>query len=297
MTRTPLILVALAALSGRALADDAPTPPPLPGGPTSPPPKTPFTAGTTILPKNKPPVHDRHRLRHAILLGGAVGIYVGWETLAKSQLAPGACRLCRVDSTDLKVRDALVWKNTARANTISNITGYGLAPLSAATLLLFASRDAGEERWVDYGDDLLAVTEAAVYTQLVVQVFKYTIGRQRPYAHFEPSGSPITNDDNLSLVSGHSALAFSIATAAGVVAHRRHYKLEPVIWATGMAIAAVTGYLRMAADKHYLTDVLSGAVVGVGGGLAVPWLAGSLPGVPEITPVDGGATVSLAGAF
>ncbi|MCG8601229.1 MAG: phosphatase PAP2 family protein, partial [Verrucomicrobiales bacterium] len=37
----------------------------------------------------------------------------------------------------------------------------------------------------------------------------------------------------------------------------------------GKYIAAFTGYLRSAGDKHYLTDILVGAVVGASTGLAI----------------------------
>ena len=34
------------------------------------------------------------------------------------------------------------------------------------------------------------------------------------------------------------------------------------IWISALGLASATGYLRMAADKHYFSDVLTGAVVG-----------------------------------
>ncbi|MDB4987793.1 MAG: hypothetical protein JWN04_2971, partial [Myxococcaceae bacterium] len=46
----------------------------------------------------------------------------------------------------------------------------------------------------------------------------------------------------------------------------------PLIWALGVPLAALTGYLRLAADKHYFTDVLTGALVGSAVGFLVPWL-------------------------
>jgi membrane-associated phospholipid phosphatase len=37
-------------------------------------------------------------------------------------------------------------------------------------------------------------------------------------------------------------------------------------------VKAATGYLRIAADRHYATDVLAGAAVGTGVGLGWPLL-------------------------
>src|SRR6059058_3168029 len=68
--------------------------------------------------------------------------------------------------------------------------------------------------------------------------------------------------DNLSFFSGHATLAFALATSAGTVASMRHHRLAPVMWAVGLLLATTGGYLRIAADRHYATDVLTGALVG-----------------------------------
>ena len=67
------------------------------------------------------------------------------------------------------------------------------------------------------------------------------------------------------------------------------------MWAGGFTLAAVTGYLRIAADKHYFTDVLTGAGIGVLGGLLVPPLTGSLPHDLGVTPLRNG--VAVTGTF
>lgn len=249
---------------------------------------------TTIAPRATP--KDRHRIAHVVGIAAGATAYVVWEGALKDSLAPKTCRWCSVPGFDDGVREALVWGTPKTANSLANLTGYALAPLGAAGLLLVAARDR-DDQWTTWGDDLIAITEAALYGQLVVQGFKYGVGRQRPYAHYAPGGTEYasTNDDNLSFVSGHSALAFSLATAAGVVAHERGYTLEPVIWASGMTVAALTGYFRIAADKHYFSDVLGGAAVGVAAGLLIPRLTGSLPDNTRVVPTGNG--VALAGTF
>jgi hypothetical protein len=42
--------------------------------------------------------------------------------------------------------------------------------------------------------------------------------------------------------------------------------------ATGLALATAVGVLRIAADRHYATDVLLGAGVGLLSGWLLPWL-------------------------
>jgi membrane-associated phospholipid phosphatase len=75
-------------------------------------------------------------------------------------------------------------------------------------------------------------------------------------------------------------VAFALATASGTVATMRGYRWAPVVWSVGGVVAAVTGYLRIAADKHWLSDVVVGAVVGAGVGFALPYLFHSAEDAP-----------------
>jgi membrane-associated phospholipid phosphatase len=60
------------------------------------------------------------------------------------------------------------------------------------------------------------------------------------------------------------------------------------VWGTGIALSVTTEYLRMAADKHYLSDVIGGGLVGLGTGLLIPRL---MRQDIKIAPVPGGAAV------
>jgi hypothetical protein len=71
----------------------------------------------------------------------------------------------------------------------------------------------------------------------------------------------------LSFFSGHTALAFSFAVSAGTIASMRSYRNAGWVLGSGLTMAAATGYLRIAADRHYFTDVLTG---GRGLGRSVP---------------------------
>ena len=68
-------------------------------------------------------------------------------------------------------------------------------------------------------------------------------------------------------------MAFSLATSAGTVASMRKHRLAPLMWVAGLSFATTGAYLRIAADRHYATDVLTGAVVGSAIGFSVPYFA------------------------
>jgi membrane-associated phospholipid phosphatase len=234
------------------------------------------------------------RSRHLAVLAVASGVYITSETLLKAELSPDACRWCEPTSLDTKVRNALVWADPARAVTASNLTGYVAAPIFAFGLLaLSGAKD--PDRFGRFVDDAIPVAETLVFTELFTNAVKYSVARQRPAIHFAETPPAPGYEDNLSFFSGHSSLTFSIAVSAGMVAHRRHTPWEPIIWGGGLALAATTAYLRIAGDRHYISDVLVGTSVGVAGGLVIPRLVGSLPAEPSVVATGNG--VALIGRF
>lgn len=252
-------------------------------------------------PDSTPPVTrkraDKFRVQRLLAVGGAITVYAISETVAKPLLTRDDCVWCSPNGLDDGVRDALVWDDREAAHAASNLTGFVLAPLGATGLLL-ASALGQDETWSTFADDMIVVLEAAAYSQIVVQAIKFAVSRERPYSYYGTVEiDPDRRDENLSFLSGHSALVFSIAVSAGVVAHQREYKLEPVIWATGLGLAATTAYLRIGADRHYFTDVMAGSLLGATAGLVIPMLTGSLGNLDSISvaPTPGG--VALSGTF
>lgn len=74
-----------------------------------------------------------------------------------------------------------------------------------------------------------------------------------------------------SFFSGHAASAFTVATFTGAF-YSKIYPNSPyksLVWASSMSLAGLVGVLRIAAGKHYPSDVLVGALVGAGASLAV----------------------------
>jgi len=187
---------------------------------------------------------------------------------AKNQLAPANCRWCHVNSFDRWSRDNLKWSNTDIADKAVYVTAYALAPAIAFGLDALA---AGSDNELDnFLVDALIISEASMISSFTTELVKISVGRQRPYAHFA-AGSKLPADNN-SFYSGHTALAFSLATASGTVSSMRGYTYAPLIWGVGMAVAATTGYLSIAADRHYLTDVIAGAVFGSAFGFGIPYI-------------------------
>jgi membrane-associated phospholipid phosphatase len=209
-------------------------------------------------------------------LGLTLGVGGAWiltETL-KGYLAPDACRWCEGNAFDDGVRGALRWDDTAAADAISYVLGFGLLPALMLGVNAASARDAGAA--VQGAEDLLLVVEAVAFASALNQTTKFLVGRERPFVHaLDDEEKLLTDkpsDNNLSFFSGHTTLAFAAAVSGATVATLRGYDTAPYLWVIGGLMALTTGYLRIAADRHYLSDVLVGAALGSLVGWAVPWL-------------------------
>ena len=227
---------------------------------------------------------DRIVYRARVDLPVTVAATAAWivSELDKARLVEVACEWCdrapdgrdTLNGFDAWGRRALMWRHSGRAISLSNVTAFVLAPVASYGLDWYAASRAG--RASDAPVDAILITEALAIASDTTQALKFTIGRQRPFVHALAPGAKATTpqsaDNNTSFPSEHTTLAFSLVTAGTEVASLRGYRLAPWIWRAGLPVAVLTAYFRVAADRHYLTDVLAGAGVGSAIGFAVPYL-------------------------
>ncbi|MCP3103219.1 phosphatase PAP2 family protein [Myxococcus sp. K15C18031901] len=223
--------------------------------------------------------------RDGIIAGSAAALWISSEALFKGDLAPVHCRWCdrapdgsdRLNSVDRWGR-GLAGSTEAsrnRAGTWSNIIGFGVLPAGVIGMQLAVGR-ASDSPHHYFPQDTAIILESALIATLANQTVKFIAGRERPFVHVLPEDqkrlTAHPDDNNLSFYSGHTSLAFSLVVSAGTVAALRGYDHQAWIWAVGLPVATSVGLLRMGADKHYLTDVATGAVLGSAFGVAVPLL-------------------------
>lgn len=126
--------------------------------------------------------------------------------------------------------------------------------------------------------DLEALAVNAFLSSLVSSL----VGSERPYGRLCPSDPLSQNLDcynngrRRSFFSGHSSISF---TSAGLVcSHHMHFKLfgggaaDAIACATSLVAAGTVASLRVMADQHYMTDVLTGSAIGAAVGFGLPWL-------------------------
>jgi len=213
----------------------------------------------------------RSALVTGALLAGSLA-----SALLQDPLTPPRCRVCGAGALDTWTRQELRWADGRGAGTASDVMLVGL-PLLAGGALLASSFGAGDARTAL--EDALMMAEAASAALLATQVAKLAVARLRPYAWADPGGDH-GPDSRRSFWSGHTAFTFAAASAAGTVARLRGYRSWPWILGVGLAGAAATGWLRMAADRHWASDVAVGAVAGTLAGVGLPlWLHARRGGV------------------
>lgn len=257
-----------------------------------------------------PRIALRYDLRIDIPVTAAAA--VGWivPEILKEPLTGPTCRLCErnangtsaLNGLDLAFR-GLRWDTPATAALISDIIGYGLAPAAALGLpALMAALDRSIDQWPI---DALLVAEAAAIAMVTNQTVKFIALRERPRYHFGSAAFVAMHtppgDEILSFFSGHATFTWSLACAAGTITTLRGRRYAPIVWATGLTLAATASYLRIAADKHYFTDVFTGIAVGSAIGVLVPWLAhrplGAMNARLAFAPVRDGLALSLWGSM
>jgi membrane-associated phospholipid phosphatase len=212
-------------------------------------------------------VDDEIKLEYKPIVG--ISLFAG--TIASVALPlelhkmPPACRWCgglNPNAIDRWARHAR-WQEPCRAAKLS----YWSLGVASAMALGPMSHDSRKREWLANAG---AVVDAAAVTVMATQVAKYVVRRERPASNpcLIPNGDEET-DRNLSFFSGHTALAFAVAASARETSRLRGRSNRDWLWLSG-ASAALTGYLRVAGDRHHLTDVIAGAGVGVLIGTWVP---------------------------
>ena len=158
------------------------------------------------------------------------------------------------NSFDQFFRNKLRWNidKIDNAKTASDILLYGLFLGGIPFTPLISDGD--------YKTMVLANVEIMAINGLVTNLVKHTVDRKRPSSYYQTRDEG--GDTYKSFFSGHTSQAFSIGTSTAIMLSRSHPDKKYLIWGSAITLAATTGYFRIAADKHYMTDVLSGALVG-----------------------------------
>jgi membrane-associated phospholipid phosphatase len=243
------------------------------------------SAQTSLAQQEPPPTATpRVELRHDLAIdltvtGVLAASLITWGVAIKPNLSAPSCTICdgsngKVNAVDDWFRTTFKHGSSEPAGVVSDIFAYGLAPATGIGLAIAVPMHDG--RGNEAPENILLIVEASLAFAVMQQGLTALLPRERPSVHAQPSpeheSSLQAHSALESFPAGHNGSAFAIAAAGGTIATMRGYRLAPLVWIAGGVIAFGTTYLRMAADRHYFTDLTVGAALGIGTGIAIPLL-------------------------
>lgn len=104
----------------------------------------------------------------------------------------------------------------------------------------------------------ILIGEAYIFSGLITLIFKSAIGRWRPYMNkdvYDFQGWSLTNNDQFSYFSGHAAVSFALSTILASTTDNIYLK------SFYYSLAVVTCLSRIYHQQHWLSDVVTGAIV------------------------------------
>ena len=164
-------------------------------------------------------------------------------SLLKKAIVPSVLIGSSLIITNSDFEQRLQQKVGGTANTsIDDYTRFvPLAQMYTADVIGIKSRS----HWFDQTKNAAI---ALLLTDLITTRLKRSIDKTRP------SGA-----NNNAFPSAHTSYAFTSAT----VRYEEFKDTSPILAYSGYAFAVTTGYLRMAKDAHWFSDVLLGAGIGI----------------------------------
>lgn len=198
-------------------------------------------------------------------LAGGAGLYMYGNIDAPTQQEIASLK--RSDIIGFDRGTTKNW-NLDRANE-SDFTVFVSMALPATLFFTETARDDFREISVMYMETMLLTNALATITKSVVKRYRpYCYDNKAPYSEkYEPFA-------RTSFFSSHSANAFAGAVFLGSV-YGEYFpdsKFKGIVWSGALLTAGYTAYLRVAAGKHFPTDVIAGAIVGGAIGYLVPHL-------------------------
>jgi membrane-associated phospholipid phosphatase len=247
-----------------------------------------------------------------VLLAGSIGALA---------LPASPTRWPTPDSFDASARNALRLSSSAGRDAARDLSDAFLTTSTNALIV-----DALAVTW--WGHDRRGVAwqltiidgEALAISSFIQGMTSGLSSRQRPF--YVTCVGPLlaqtndcrSNNRYRSFFSGHTSLTFT--TAGLMCQHHAHLPLygggapDFLACILSLGLAGATGYLRVASDQHYVTDVMTGAAAGALSGFLVPWafhyrtagggslpLAASLPGGGFVTVAPAPNGAGVAGVF
>jgi membrane-associated phospholipid phosphatase len=199
--------------------------------------------------------------------GAATGLLAGGFLIAQfGTPSPSECYVCAIPAIDLYLAAAI--GSDDHPETYARISDLGILAMLLASVA--ASPIATGELHL-FAEDLTILSQAVFAMAILNTAVKRLSARPRPaFKLHSPSVDIDPHERYVSFFSGHTALAATLAGSVTALAYLRGYGYRHVALGVGLALSLTIGVLRMAAQRHWFTDVLTGWIVGAALGVFIP---------------------------
>jgi membrane-associated phospholipid phosphatase len=208
---------------------------------------------------------------------------IGWISAAALVSIPAQLRYYAMSPADTAALDRNdLWSmdrwaagyHSGKAGLSSNLIILPLVGLPMAITALEAAQ--GRQPWGAAAADGVVYAEAMILSSSINLLVRSTAVHPRPlvYGRDVPASDRLSPEASGSFYSGHANAAFLSAVYFSYTYGLRHpdSRYQGAVWAGSLGAAAMVAGLRVAAGKHFLSDVVVGAAVGSFFGWAFPYL-------------------------
>jgi membrane-associated phospholipid phosphatase len=148
-----------------------------------------------------------------------------------------------------------------------------------------------------FAEDFIVAAETVMVSTLLQQVANFGYQRPRPRTYVGDPSAITQGEGYLSFLAGHVATTTAVLAAASFTIRKR-YGEQVWPWVVTGVVASSVATERLLGGYHFPSDVALGAALGLGVGLAVPWLHARHPEMQlAIAPGSTGYNLSLLGQF
>lgn len=175
-------------------------------------------------------------------------------------------RRCPCDPSEINGLDrGAVGNHSAFADVTSDVTA--VLAMAGPPFLDLLDLGAGEAFYADAA----VFAETLLVNGALVEIAKYAVQRPLPRTYAGDPSLINSAGGYRSFYSGHASTVFAALTASAMTLRFRYGEhIWP--WAIAGVVGTSVGVERVAAGRHFPTDVIVGAAVGTAVGVLVPWL-------------------------